>query len=153
MKRMFFFSVIALSLFACSGVAEPEISNEGEINGISFFDGTWEEALEKANSEGKLIFLDAYAEWCNPCKRMSQNEFGNEHLGAYFNEHFINFKMDMEKGVGPELAQRFALSSYPTLYFVDCTGKAVSTNIGYHTADQLLDLGKIYVDQAPTECK
>jgi thioredoxin-related protein len=84
---------------------------------------------------------------------MSKNEFTNAELGNYFNEHFINVKLDMEKGVGPDLAMKFALDSYPTLYFVDCTGKVVSTNVGYHTATDLLALGKIYFDQAPSECE
>ena len=43
--------------------------------GIDFFHGTWEEALEKATAEEKPIFVDAYAVWCGPCKRMAREVF------------------------------------------------------------------------------
>ena len=36
--------------------------------GIDFFQGSWSEALEKAKAEDKLIFVDAYAEWCGPVR-------------------------------------------------------------------------------------
>jgi len=35
--------------------------------GIDFFHGTWEEGLAKAKAENKILFVDAYAEWCGPC--------------------------------------------------------------------------------------
>lgn len=157
MKAFIYLTLLTFGLAACSsevnsGENGTEIT-ETSTEGIAFFDGTWDEALAKAKSEGKLIFLDAYAEWCAPCRKMSRDEFTNEELGKYFNEHFINVKMDMEKGVGPKLATHFALDSYPTLYFIDCTGEPVSTNVGYHTANDLLALGKIYFDQVEPECK
>lgn len=153
MKGFMWIIALVLTLLSCAGEPEQMDNSEENVQGIAFFKGSWEEALAKAKSEGKLIFLDAYAEWCNPCKRMSESVFTNEALGAYFNEHFICVKMDMEKGIGEELAIRYVLESYPTLYFVDCTGKAVSTNAGFHTADQLMALGKIYFDQAPESCE
>jgi thioredoxin 1 len=154
MRRFFSIGVLALGLTACGGDnAEPGAGTEQEKTGIVFFEGSWEEALAKAKSEGKLIFLDAYAEWCGPCHRMSENEFPNPKLGKFFNRHFINVKMDMERGVGPKLASRFSMTAYPTLYFIDCKGMPVSTNVGYRTADQLMDLGKIYFDQLNNDCQ
>ena len=36
--------------------------------GIEFFQGTWKEAMAKAKTEDKLLFVDAFAKWCGPCK-------------------------------------------------------------------------------------
>jgi thiol:disulfide interchange protein len=44
-------------------------------DGIQFFGGSWDEAIETAKKEHKLIFMDAYAEWCGPCKRMAKEVF------------------------------------------------------------------------------
>ena len=61
-------------------------------SGIEFFHGSWDEALELAKKEHKAIFMDAYAEWCGPCKRMAKNIFTQKEVGDFFNKHFINVK-------------------------------------------------------------
>ena len=38
--------------------------------GIEFVDATWQEAMEKAKQENKLLFVDSYAKWCGPCKQI-----------------------------------------------------------------------------------
>jgi thiol-disulfide isomerase/thioredoxin len=45
--------------------------------GIEFFHGPWSEALAKAKTEDRLIFVDAFASWCGPCKRMAAETFTN----------------------------------------------------------------------------
>lgn len=40
--------------------------------GITFFEGTWEEALATAKEENKSIFVDTYTDWCAPCKKNEQ---------------------------------------------------------------------------------
>ncbi|MDO8970421.1 MAG: thioredoxin family protein, partial [Saprospiraceae bacterium] len=58
--------------------------------GIEFFSGTWPEALEKAKKEELLIFVDAYASWCGPCKRMAAQTFPDPKAGEFFNANFLN---------------------------------------------------------------
>lgn len=110
--------------------------------GIVFFEGTLAEAQEKAAQERKLIFMDAYTSWCGPCKQMSKNVFTAPEVGAFFNKHFINIKVDMEKGEGPRLAGRYRVNSYPTLLFLDEKGEVVHAAKGSRPADQFLGLGQ-----------
>lgn len=110
--------------------------------GIEFFKGSWEEALQAAQEEGKIIFMDAYAEWCGPCKRMAKTTFMDQSVGDFFNQKFINVKMDMEKGEGPELARKYAVRAYPTLIFVDFTGEVVHQARGAQGVEALLKLGE-----------
>jgi uncharacterized protein YyaL (SSP411 family) len=51
----------------------------------------------------KPIFVDCYTSWCAPCKKMEQTVFVNDTVYKFYNEHFINFKVDMEKGEGVEM--------------------------------------------------
>ena len=55
-----------------------------QAQGIEFFHGTWAEALEKAKTEEKIIFVDAFASWCGPCKRMASQTFPDPEAGNYF---------------------------------------------------------------------
>ncbi len=110
--------------------------------GIEFFDGTFEEALAKATKEEKMIFMDAFAEWCGPCKRMAATAFKDAKVGAFFNQNFICLKRDMEKGEGAQLAQRYPISAYPTLFFFNGKGERVHMMVGGLDAPTLLNLGK-----------
>ncbi len=110
--------------------------------GIEFFHGTWPEALEKAKSEEKLIFVDAFASWCGPCKRMSSQTFPDPQAGEFFNANFINLKIDMEKPENSEFAGKYPVNSYPTLMFIDATGKIVMKDVGAKNVDQLIETGK-----------
>ncbi|MCB0558458.1 MAG: thioredoxin family protein [Lewinellaceae bacterium] len=110
--------------------------------GIEFFHGTWEEALEEAKQQEKVIFIDAYATWCGPCKRMAREVFPNEKVGEYFNRHFINMKLDMEKGEGLTFRKAYPVSAFPTLYFIDGNGAVVEKVRGAQDVDGFLKLGE-----------
>lgn len=110
--------------------------------GISFHSGTWNEALELAKEENKLIFLDISATWCGPCKKLKNNTFPNEAVGSYYNANFINVALDGERGEGVALAKKYGLTGYPTLFFIDSNGKVVTKTTGYHGVDAFLELGK-----------
>lgn len=110
--------------------------------GIDFFHGTWEEALAKAKTEKKLIFVDAYAKWCGPCKRMAANTFPKATVGAFYNENFISVKMDMEAAENSSFARSYPVGSYPTLMFIDENGKIAMKDVGAKDVKGLIELGK-----------
>lgn len=109
---------------------------------IDFFHGTWEEALAKAKAEGKIIFVDAYAEWCGPCKRMAKDVFTQEKVGEFHNAKFVNMKIDMEKGIGLTFRQKYPVSAFPTLFYIDATGAVVHKVKGAQQVEGLLQLGE-----------
>lgn len=110
--------------------------------GIEFFHGSWEEALAEAKKQQKVIFIDAYATWCGPCKRMSREVFPNEEVGKFFNRYFINMKLDMEKGEGLKFRKEYPVSAFPTLFFVNGNGEVVQKVKGAQSVAGFLDLGK-----------
>lgn len=87
--------------------------------GIQFEEGSWKEVVEKAKSQNKLIYLDVYASWCGPCKMMAQHVFPTEEAGKKYNELFVNYKVDAEKGEGRTIAQKYGVSSYPTNLYIN----------------------------------
>ena len=126
--------IMMLGIFGLSFVNPPATNDEG----INFVDISFEEALKKAKKEKKLIFVDAYAVWCGPCKWMEANTFREKEVGEAFNKNFINLKIDMEKGEGPELARKYNVRAYPTMFLIDGDGKVVKRILGAKKKDQLL---------------
>lgn len=98
---------------------------------IQFQELPFKEIIAKAKKEKKLVFIDAYASWCGPCKMMEKNIFPQKSVREYFNTNFINARFDMEKGEGRDLAAKFGVRSYPTYLFLNGEGELVSRNTGY----------------------
>lgn len=115
--------------------------------GISFFDGNWKEALELAKQQNKLVFVDAYAEWCGPCKMMAKNVFPQPAVGEYFNKHFVNMKIDMEKGQGLEFRQKYPVSAFPTFFFLDPQGLVVLNTKGARDQNGFIQLAQSAVSK------
>ncbi len=110
--------------------------------GIKFQNTTFKEILAKAKSEKKLIFLDAFASWCGPCKMMEKNIFPLKSVSDYYNANFINARFDMEKGEGREIAMKYAVRSYPTYLFLNGDGELVMKNYGYMGEQDFLTIAK-----------
>jgi thioredoxin 1 len=123
-----------------AGDHKPAPKEDSE--GIQFTDAAWKDILKKAKAEKKVIFLDAYASWCGPCKLLQKNVFTKKAVGEVYNTKFINVKMDMEKGEGPALSQVYPLEAYPTLLFIDSNGKILKKVIGLQTPENLIAIGK-----------
>ena len=83
-------------------VSEPEKTDE---QGINFYQGTIQDAFEKAKSENKLVFVDCYTTWCGPCKMLKQYTFKDVILGDYMKENYVSLAIDMETPEGEAIAK------------------------------------------------
>ncbi|MDP4130260.1 MAG: thioredoxin family protein [Bacteroidota bacterium] len=143
MKKYLFYLIPLIVPFIVWSFCVPTVTKvHGTAGaGIQFLENSWAKALEQAKKENKPIFLDAYASWCGPCKLLKKNTFTKKEAGDFFNTHFINVAIDMEKGDGPSLSQKFEVDAYPTLIIADKNGNIVTYTKGYMNADQLIEFG------------
>lgn len=132
-------TVLLMMLFGSSLVSAQE---------IEFSTGTWQEIKEKALKEKKPIFIDAYTVWCGPCKKMAAEVFTDPAVGTYFNDTFINYKMDMEKGEGIEFAKTYDVTAFPTFLYFNEKGELVNKSIGYKESDAFIKSSKEALDPA-----
>jgi len=109
---------------------------------IDFQNLSFKEILAKAKSEKKLVFIDAYAVWCGPCKMMEKNIFPLPAVKDYYNANFINARFDMEKGEGRDLAVKYGIRSYPSFLFLNGDGEVVMKNLGYMGENDFLTIAK-----------
>ena len=119
-----------------------------QSSGINFFHGSMEEAQEVAAEENKLIFVDAYTVWCGPCRYMSSKVFTHPTVGAFFNKHFVNVKLNMETPEGSTFRIIHAVNAYPTLMFLNENGEEFYRKKGVSHVDSFLSMGKQVVTQA-----
>lgn len=110
--------------------------------GINFQNTSLKDILAKAKAEKKLVFLDAFAAWCGPCKMMEKNIFPLPAVSEYYNANFINARFDMEKGEGREIAMKYGVRSYPTFLFLNGDGEVVLKNYGYMGEQDFLTIAK-----------
>lgn len=141
------FTFISSTCSSANGADRSDVTDKVNMakqeSGITFLDMSFEEALAESKKSGKLIFIDAYTEWCGPCKYMAKTSFMDPEVGKLFNENFINLKIEMEKDAeGPEVARRYRVVAYPTLLVVDGNGKLVKEITGVRDRNQLIAFGK-----------
>ena len=117
-----------------------------QADGIAFRVLSFSEALKRAEVEDKLLFVDCFTTWCGPCKRLSKVVFKDSLVADYFNRHFVNLKMDMEKGEGVELRKKYGVHAYPTLLFINSSGEVVYRLVGAEDAPELLKKVKLGVE-------
>jgi thiol:disulfide interchange protein len=146
MKLITGIAILALGfgVVTCANKAKTGANNEvaavseGKV-GIDFSDISLEEAKTLAKKKKKIIFIDAYASWCGPCKMLDKNTFSDASVGTYFNDKFINLKIDCEKHPdGRKVASTYSVSAYPTLIWIDADGNLVKKEVGYKSPEQLL---------------
>lgn len=140
MKNLLKISIIAWLITLTSSIYAQQ-------NGIKFFNGSWEQLLEKAKAEKKPFFVDIYAVWCGPCKWMAKNTFTNAQVGEYANQNYIAYQLDGEKGEGPTIARKYNLEAYPTILFFSPEGKLVGKKVGAQDPEGFINTMKMYKDK------
>ncbi|WP_298263143.1 DUF255 domain-containing protein [uncultured Lutibacter sp.] len=139
MKNIFYIILVGI-IFSCA-------QEKKELpKAIDFRNGTFKELLAVAEKEDKLIFIDCYTSWCAPCKWMDKNVFVNENVYSFYNSTFINYKIDMEKGEGPELAKKYQVSSYPTYLFINSKGDLVHKSTSRMSVEEFITVGENAID-------
>lgn len=136
MKKLIFVLVAVVLLFSFG--QEPKE--------IHFVQGNFKDILEQASKAKKLVFVDCYTSWCAPCKWMEKNVFINDEVSSLYNSSFINYKIDMEKGEGPELAKKYGVRSYPTYLFLNDKGELIHRASSKMSALEFIKEGKSALD-------
>lgn len=137
--------LIALGILMTLFSASPAYAQEPQTL-VHFEHTTWKEVLAKAAQENKPIYLDAYASWCGPCKWMVKHVFTDSAVADFYNTHFINVQVDMEKGEGPALAEQYGVKAYPTMLYLDGKGNILHRTCGSAEAKDFIAAGNTALD-------
>lgn len=134
---------ILLILISTVGLKTIDAQNIDSVKSIKFIAEDFRAAMAQGAKKNKIVFIDAYTTWCGPCKLMDKSVFTDEKVLDFMNENFVNLKLDMERGDGQIVAQRYKVSAFPSFLFVNTEGELVHKGIGYQDADKFLSLASV----------
>ncbi|MGB0839473.1 MAG: thioredoxin family protein [Chitinophagales bacterium] len=118
---------------------------------IQFLPISWEEAQYQARQTNKPIFVDTYGEKCAPCKKMAENVFTYPDVANYYNQNFINFKIDLSKIENAMFGNTYGVFMLPTLLFFTPEGEMVKLHKGPADIVQMLEMGEEIVALTPKQ--
>ena len=109
---------------------------------IDFEQSSWETILEQAQTQQLPIFVEMYADYCMPCKMMEKEVFSDHELAHFFNQNFINYKVNMQTEMGQKFSIIYDVQQLPTLLFLDYRGNKLEKLLGVKSKEELIALGK-----------
>jgi thioredoxin-related protein len=115
-----------------------------------WFKGRFEAAQKLARQRNTLIMIDFYTTWCSWCKRMDKESYAREEIQTELRQ-LVAMKVNAERG-GAELAERFEVSSYPTVVFADSAGVEVDRFHYLPPAEMLERLRRIRSGETFASC-
>ena len=128
--------LIVLLLFTFTRVSSAEE--------VVFSKGTYQEILDLAKKENKIVMIDFITDCCKWCVETDRKVYTNQEVYDFANSNQINWKIDAEKGEGPDLAKKYGVKGFPTIIFADANGTEIDRIYGYLPADQFLIKMKDY---------
>ena len=95
------------------------------------------ELLAEAKANNKLLLLEFYADWSDPCKKMEATSMSNSQVAGLVSESFMPVRInDTQKQFGvnarfvAELQKRYRVFAFPTLIIVGADESPVASLIG-----------------------
>ena len=104
---------------------------------VTWFHGTWPQALHAARTEKRPIVADFYSWTCAPCVRMDKTTFADSTVAMAMRD-FVAFRLDGFTPEGRQVTASLKVSAWPTLVVFDSTGNELDRHIGYLSATAYL---------------
>ena len=86
-------------------------------------------ASARALEMGMPLLMDLYADWCGPCRTLGEEYFPSEELQSVLS-NFVLVKIDIDSPSGVPIANRYNVSSIPTVIIAHADGTEIERIVG-----------------------
>ncbi len=107
---------------------------------VSFFQGSLNEAQRTAAIEGKLYFIDFYADYCLPCRLMDETTFMDQNLADYIDLNYVPLRLNIDAFDAYEVRSYHKVENLPTIMIFTSAGELLETHEGALTASAMYSL-------------
>ena len=83
-------------------------------------------AIDRAAAEGKLVFLDFWADYCSPCQLMEKYTFTDPTVISRMNGSYVPVRINIETFDGYDLKAQYNVKLLPTIIVLNSKGKQVA---------------------------
>ena len=88
---------------------------------VVWFEGSWDELLERAAAQDRVVFVEFWTTWCIWCRKLEKVTLRDAGVVSEM-EELLCFSVDAESEAGRALAERYHVKNYPTLVFLNPDG-------------------------------
>lgn len=102
---------------------------------------SFEDAQKLAIATNKLILIDFWATWCQPCLRMDSDTWSKQEVQTLMN-NYVPLKIDIDNN--RRIASRYSANRIPYVVIIDPTGEIIYDESGYKDKIQMMRVLKRY---------
>jgi protein disulfide-isomerase len=102
---------------------------------------TWEAAASEAKTKNKPILIDfTGSDWCGWCVRLKKEVFDTDYFNTWAAKNVVLLEVDFPRGKpqsdavkakNQQLARKFGVSGYPSIFFANHNGDPIGDRFGY----------------------
>ncbi len=127
-------TTMLLALFCLTACGSPSPGNSGEGTsggsaGLTWIEGDFEAAATASRESGKPILMDLYADWCGPCRTLSEEYFTSDEMKDVLSR-FVLFRANVDDEEGGVLAERYGANAIPLVVLVSADGAEYDRIVG-----------------------
>ena len=104
-----------------------------QTEGVQLREITFDEALEAARVENKLVLVECYSDGCAPCKMMIDKVFPLKACGDYFNPRYVSITMNTGRAEAKWFRDRYYIGAVPTFLMIAPDGEELGRYVGADT--------------------